>query len=457
MKYVIALLFILLSFKSPAYELAKNIDLSNVPGASVIKVSENKFVLLEYNFFRQPLISIGSAVLNSKCQVNKILCSKLLIGSKTNSLFLKLNTSNRPTVHTIRYELDGLSKEIQLQILPDDFPIYKVDGKSLLQDDLVFSLFPLKGEKSSWVSFLLVLDHNGNVLFTRKLQGIAADFKRHKISNETFYSYLDVEQSFERVTMVGQRILLNSNFEIIKKLPEKQDLHEFLLQDLNSYIYFTYGLSRSVVGTYYIDQKIEQVRDGKKVFSFGIDDLILQKYYASNVLKMMFQDQLAIHQYHLNSLQVVDDNRWLVSLGFDSVFMLNPKTKKIEWVFGGVNDQFGITNEMAMNLHHTPFFDSQDDTLTVFDNGFTTRRSRVLSFHLDFKNKKIKKFVPLHDQGFFTLMMGGVEKKSDIYSISFGSKDIGSYDFIEQKEATKTMGLSFTSPGYGIYRIYRSK
>ena len=110
---------------------------------------------------------------------------------------------------------------------------------------------------------------------------------------------------------------------------------------------------------------------------------------------------------------------------------------------------------MGTALHHTPVFDNEKQTLTAFDNAVLNKKSRVIEFSLDLKNKKIKKFDIIHDEGQFSAIMGSVEKHGDIYSIGFGSRDIGKYDFIEQTKNKRNMSISFSQKASATYRIYR--
>lgn len=432
---------------STAFDINADLELTSV-SAENIEYSKSKITIMQYNAQHPPVLHFKNK--NSDfCQINKIDCTK------DSKFTLPLN-GNQPTFFKISYGNISKKTELNIQILPDHFPRFEVDGKSSIEKSIVFSQSTFgKETKITTPSHLFVLDPKGNISFYKSLPFLAMDFKPHLVRNKKYYSYLQIEQIMPGVTVLGKRVILDENFNTIKTIPGPLDIHDFILIDLDWYIVLRYELDQNGAGIYFINQKIEEFKNGQKIFQWDLNDLAKNNYFVVNTLRNFFNKKLAIHQFHLNSVQLLPENKMLISLGYESAIAIDRKTKKIEWAIGGYNDQFGVTAEMGTALHHTPVFDNEKQTLTAFDNAVLNKKSRVIEFSLDLKNKKIKKFDIIHDEGQFSAIMGSVEKHGDIYSIGFGSRDIGKYDFIEQTKNKRNMSISFSQKASATYRIYR--
>jgi hypothetical protein len=445
--YLLTLLLFLTS-KALAIDISPQLELIS-PHPEHIQHIKNKYIVHEYQANHPPILYFKNNSNAIICMINKMDCTK-------NSRFILPINGNQPTLYRITFGNNQKIEEFSIQIFPDNFPKFKIEGQSALNKSIIFSQFSFnKNTTITTPSHLFILDPKGNILFYNSLPFLAFDFKPHLLKNKKYYSYLQAEQLSPKVTALGKRVILDENFNTVKTIPGPLDIHDFILIDLEWYICLRYELAQNTTGTFFINQRIEEYKNGKQIFQWDLNDLAKNNYFAINTTQHMFDKKLAIDQFHLNSIQLLPNNKMLISLGYDSGLVIDRKTKKIDWVIGGYNDQFGITEEMGTALHHTPFLDIEKQTLTAFDNSIIKKKSRVIEFTLDLKNKKIKKFDVIHDEGQFSAVMGSVEKHNNIYSIGFGSRDIGKFDFIEQTKDKRTMGISFSQKYSSTYRFYR--
>ncbi len=450
--YTILFFYFSVSTRLVADTIAIPFFVKNVDPSS-IQIQQDKIVILEYNSRIKPTIVFQKTFNGKDCFIN----SKIPCGPQS-SIPLELDETNIPKTFNLTYSLNSKIHKKTIQLLPDDFNTYKVVGKSVIKSSLIFSRI-LVNENGKMLdsSDLFVLNESGNILFYKRLPFVAADFRPHYLGTTQYFSYLKTTKSFLGVSLVGHRTLLNDNFQRIKTFPELLDLHEFLLLDINWYMSTKYELGLNSFGGYFLNQELIEMKNGKQIFNFGIKDLLSQNYFPSYTLISEFDGKMAAHPYHLNAFELLGNGEILLSLGYDSVLIIDKKTKKLKMAFSGPNDQFKLSTEQKIAYFHTPLYDSSTQTLTVFDNGLYDVPYRIIEYKLNRNTKKVEKFTLISTSKTISKSMGSVVKQGNIYSISPGARGNIGFDFIEQIGTKVSMTISFKKPNGYSYRIYRSK
>lgn len=456
MKFVSKLIFIFPLFAFANTNLAElNIDqgfkLINIDQKNV-EIKGNHIYLKMFQRNKPVVVEFTKDFNGVECTINQTLkCS--------NGFKINLSTVNfeKPD-YQISYKSKKSNKLYILHQLPIDFPKIKIIGQSTRLEDFIFSWSPKKINPSmqNEYSYLFVFSPSGDLKFFQRLPFTAVDFKSHFVNKKLYFSYLRSTATYPLVTIEGKRAIFDSQMNFIREFPELLDFHDFQLIDTNWYLGITYDISQNEFGKKYIQQKILEIKNGRKVFEWSIDDFMKANPFPNWKMKSQFRNQQVVHQYHLNHLQIIGD-QIIVSLGFETIISLNKKTKKILWVFGGGSDQFGLTDELSTSLHHTPIFNPQNSTLTLFDNGISKRSSRVLQYNLDIQNKKIIKFKQLNMPASFSAMMGSVTEENQNYTVGFGTRDFGDYDILEIANNKINMSFRFDTQVSATYKIYRTK
>lgn len=451
MKFVSKLIFLfpLFSFakiENQFVQIEQGIQLLNISQENV-KIKKNEIYLQSFHRNKPVVIEFTKDFSGADCSINE--STKCFAGLKINLSTIDLN---KPTK-----KISFKNKNILIHQIPENFPQLKITGQSQRPEDFVFSWSPKKidSNKEKEYSYLFVYSPKGQLKYFQFLPFIAVDFKSHFIGKKLFFSFLKSSAVYPLVTIEGKRILFDDQMNLIKEFPQLLDFHEFQLISKDWFLAIVYEINQNIFGTKYLQQKIIEFKNNKKIFEWSVDEFMKTNPFPNWKMISNFRNQSVVHQFHLNHLQVVGD-QLLVSLGFECVLLLDKKTKKIIWVFGGGSDQFGLTNELSTSLHHTPIFNSQNSTLTFFDNGIAKRSTRVTQYQLDIPNKKIIKFKQINTPAAFSAMMGSVTEFEQNYTVGYGTREFGEFDIIEVDNNKIVMTFRFDSPESSTYKIYRS-
>ncbi|MGE3609712.1 MAG: arylsulfotransferase family protein [Bacteriovoracaceae bacterium] len=430
--------------------LDKGVKLVNID-KSFIEVQGRDVFFYEYKLNQLPQIEFSTEFPGTDCRLGK----KIVCRSNAVVSFNEIEKNNSTLV--LSYKKGRESIEFKFHRLPKNFPAMLIKGKSHLNQDFVFSWVPQKvdPQEMSEFSYLFIFSPEGKLKYFRYLPFIAIDFRPHVLGKRIYFSYLKSSAYYPFVTIEGKRELFDERMVFIKEFPELLDFHDFHLFDKDWYMGMTYTISQNKLGRKYLQQSIVEIKNGKKVFEWTIDDYMKLNPFPDWKLYSLFRGQTVVQQFHLNHIQVLGEYL-LVSLGFESIVMLHKKTKKISWVLGGGSDQFGAVGELGTTLHHTPNLDLKTSVLTVFDNGMNKQLSRIIQYGLDLKNKKIKKFSLMNIPSVYASMMGSVNQQNNIYTIGFGTRDKGEVDILEVENNKPNISFYFKYPKSGIYQVYRA-
>lgn len=261
---------------------------------------------------------------------------------------------------------------------------------------------------------LYVFSNKGEIDFYRKdSQSFYLDFRPHVINRKIYYSALKVEDIYEEFTASENRQIFDENFNFIKEFPEELDMYDFILKDLDHYISTKYDLDLKSDGKCNVEQSIVEIENGKKVFEFNTSELLKAGYLYDYIESFNFKKHHCTLYFHLNGIQEIDgENKLLVSVRDNGIFVIDKKTKKIDWFWGGPSDEFPTAPEFLTGGHHQPQFDEKSSTITIFDNARVTKKSRIFDITLDLKNKTIEKFKPVYDDIGYAKIKGSVSKEN---------------------------------------------
>ena len=293
----------------------------------------------------------------------------------------------------------GLVGKYTLHCLAEDFPeiqVLRLDPEVNTDLMLVSPAINQNGERKNYIA---VLDNNGVPRFRRKIETIAADFKRH---SNGLYSY----SRFENTNQFGLRdyviVILDEDFTEIDQLKtvglNQTDSHDFAFTAEGSHLFISYnsttrdmsafGLSTDeIVG----DSIIQEVApDGQVLFQWNSwDHIDLVDCQASGFPR--FPSDYA----HLNSLDLTPDGDLIASFrGCGQVLKIDRPSGDVIWRLGGSMSDFLIVGEPFNEFcgQHTAQ-ELTGDRVLMFDNGSRClgpredifgQFSRVVEYRLDF-------------------------------------------------------------------------
>ncbi len=449
MKNFISLLLFILS--TGALALPEGISLT---GGETEEIG-NEIILKGYDVRHPPVIELAEKSRILSCTWKGIKCSgrkiSLIIGkapANENNSTLKLKWSFQDKTHTLNVRL------------PDSFPWMKQDGKSKLENPLIFSVSALTDLKFNHCH-LFVLSPAGEVNFYRSLDQQCHDFRPHSIGGKNFYSYAEVNETINYVGYVGPRVILDDQFHEIKKIAPQNDMHDFILLAPDHWIGFEFELARLSNGKPYLNKRLREWKEGKLILDWGASDIIsqFQTEAASNIIQTDYRGEVVAELYHMNSIQLLKDGSLFVGLGHDGAGLLDRKTKKLRWVLGGLHDSFRLSMPEQPLFNHTPVYHEDTGVIELFSNRswgvIGTSPARILKYKIDLSQKKLLDYKVLRVRDEFVYVMGSLQIVKGISSIGFGSKNIGHVDFLEMSEDRKENWKITFEKVRTIYRFYR--
>lgn len=427
------------------------VSISQVSAQFIAKDNENTFRLFEFNSKRKPRLTSKDTQI--KCRFN----------SEQPWIPLPMEipfpgTRKAPFEHKINCR-GSAQKAFLVRILfdlADGFDDLQIRGKSSLNQ----AILATPGGQ------LVKISPSGEMIFFRRSPtGNFNDFKPHKVHGRIFYSYLNNTITTPGVTSEGPRTILDENFSNIESTNFLTDIHEFEYLGSNHYLYSSYEAIDLPDGTCFLNQRAVERKNDKEIRSFSVRDFVEAGFRIQDESITVFHGRTCKTVSHLNAIQIISENSWLMSLGEGVVLMFNHVTRKPEWILGGFQDQFDIIKKVKMNYIHTPRWQPSDSRLIVYDNNYETKRSRILDFKLDIANRKVihLKEIPLGN--IYSVHSGGVEANfplapsSDlIYSVGTGMPEKEDWNFIEYNGKSQTLAIRFGKSKISTYsyRTYRS-
>lgn len=339
-----------------------------------------------------------------------------------------------------------------LNTLHKNFPKYTVLGKSPYPGDYYGDFISDNnnvGNKDSL--FIYKMNSKGEILYYKKHTSTISDFKKIKLKNKIRYSYFLQNENAYSYEGVGygptKLVIMDENYKIIDEVVSKEfgeipenfplESHDSLIIDDGHYIIATYfGKTVYNVGNTLVENNngsrvvasiLQEVKDGKVLWQW--DSTEHPELYNLSIEGNDFKNATSkwADYIHFNSVTIdPKDNNLICSFrNIDSILKIERKTGKILWILGGKGDQFGLTEEQKFSRQHYARV-IKDGSITLFDNGNSVEKSRVLEIKIDEKNKKILNYKDFYLNDYFSFACGSTDKlddKKDVFIIGWGMGD----------------------------------
>ena len=324
---------------------------------------------------------------------------------------------------------------------------YTIDKPDSSDNSLIL-LSPYK--LSRWIDGqLLIIDKTGRIHYQKNFKGAPFCFRQWNINGHTRYTFLIDDSHVFHIPKIslaaGYAVVLDDKLNIIKEirlLPYADlttanhhglDLHDLILLSDDHYIIGTVVQKQvnnvparlNPAKELVVDVPIiQEVNQGRVVWQW--DASRFPELYEASILDNNFSDTASKLDYlHINSftLDPKDSNLVCSFRHTNQIIKISRKSGEILWKLGGTNSDFPLSTEQVFLGQHSVTFADDNQTLLIFDNGDSTKRkqTRILEMQLDEKNKHINNCEIFNIPEPFSLYMGSVAKKGDIYFIAGGT------------------------------------
>jgi len=342
-----------------------------------------------------------------------------------------------------------------------EFPSYSVDGQSEYEGDYYMSTYSFDYNTNH---FIFKLDEAGKIKYYKKTNKVAFDFRKETTENgDTRYMYLEaVDDNFEGLTSLlpSDLVIMDENYNEIERINyllengESIPLenHAYLYLGENHYILTAYKavakettIESETKKVYVMDSYIQEIKDGKIIWEFNTTKYPeLYKYSSLDDLdyEKPYQDYV-----HINSMEIdkTDGNLLCSYRNIDAVIKIDRKSGELIWILGGKGDEFGLTDKQKFSKQHSAI-SIGNNTIMVYDNGNSNKKSRVLKIKIDEKNKTIEEYTE-YDTGIYAYMMGSVRvlnEEKETYLICYGGGIYSKYSVEEIDYQNNEVKFGFT-------------
>ncbi len=332
---------------------------------------------------------------------NKSSSSNILLGSVDFDQSLKVG--------------NNFSRNIQSDIdthllIPSDFPKVYISNKNTKDGNYFLGI----NQNSS--NYLSILDYNGIPLFYKRNLPRVYDFKIQPSGLITYFDasknkFYGMDSLYQVVDSFYCRNGYWTNYHDLQVLP---DGHSFVVSLDPQKIQMDTVKPGIYTNATVIGNVIQEVNE---------DNVVVWQWRTWDHYKITDADSSVVDFYqnvleytHINSIDVVDKDRIIFSVkDFNEITEVDRNTGKINWRFGGYNNQFkysgGYTN---FQLQHDARL-TNGNNLTIFDNHNTEpdQNSRALIFSIDEQNKtaNLIKIIP-HKPDVASRNMGNIQATS---------------------------------------------
>ncbi len=335
---------------------------------------------------------------------------------------------------------------------------------------------------------LIMLDGKGNIVWSKHeeqpREGARTgwwDFKKHVFGEKVFYSYHDQPGTYDDYGLVGygpgERVILDEGFNEVKRLTYEKsavtekgapiDGHDFLMLGPEHYILSGY-VKKTVYnvpgypgGSSVVCSYLQEVKNGRVVWEFDstdypelysltdADGLEAAKDYANAISD-------APDYIHFNSMRVNGRGDLICSFrNINSVVCLDRTRAKdqIRWILSGAGDQFGLSEIQKSSCQHYAVLDGE--YITVFDNGNRNRSTRIASYRIDEKTKKLLSFRSYAVGGKYSWACGAAQRLyGETYAIGWGYTNIDAdcMSVVDFSTGETLMNVSLDDPADVTYR-----
>lgn len=334
----------------------------------------------------------------------------------------------------IKSKKNNDSRQIIIPTVPESFPKLEISGQNIPN---------LKGDYYGNIerpgdSYIYKLSPDGKLKYYYHNQaktGSVANFKKYHIDDKTYYTFFRPVEGYQTMNsqglVYGEIVVMDANYHIVKEVTlQKTDLvqqgafsenHDYIMLAPDYYVLLAEVLvphkdedgNIKELRTPYI----QEIKEGKVVFEWLASD-------HPSLLKSSVESQGENKDdyMHTNSITIdPKDNNFIISnRNLDSVIKINHKTGKIMWTLGGKNDDFNLDNDQQFKRQHYAYLDLKGNLL-LFNNNNPEKKTNIMQFDLDEKDKKVKDFNKYEFGDKFSAFCGDVQQITpDLFFIGWG-------------------------------------
>lgn len=282
-----------------------------------------------------------------------------------------------------------LEKDIEIKVLNNanqttNYFIHCIDDKFIdiniaksndqYIDDGFFLISPRYNNENGIISHLIIFDSNEVPRFRKRINGAVTDFKIHKLSDTTLYSYAERTAKNSYGHWDYKIVLLNEFFQPIRELQtiglNHTDNHDFLVTEDNTFILLSYnsiyrdftpyGLTSNELTRDSVVQEIDL--DGNLLLEWNSWDAV----DINNCKQHRWPDDYA----HINSVSISSDNNLVLSLrGCSQILKIDRKTGETIWKLNGSDANFQIIGDPYKEFCGQHTASEIENYLYIFDNG----------------------------------------------------------------------------------------
>ena len=378
----------------------------------------------------------------------------------------------------VSYLFGKINKTYFINTLPEDFPKYKVSGESRYEGDYYFTTY--NNIKPPY--YLIKLDEKGNILYYKKTDEIAFDFKKQYIEGKTRYTYLQtLKKSNLKATNKSycptELIIMNENYEVIDKVrfinkdgtTQPLENHGSMVLGENHYILATFkeeivdnipeSAQSKIKNNKITNNIIEEVKDGKILWQFQTKDYPELYEYYNDVASQLTVCKDYAH-YNSASVDMNDGNLLCSYRHLNAILKINRQTGDLMWVLGGKGDQFGLKEEQQFAKQHA-VTSLEDGSILIFNNDTYKKDSTIIKIKLDEENKKVLdyKSYNIEENSIFMGSAQLLKDNPDVCLICYGGVMFNKHNLLEEVNL-KTKETYFTfdfSESKYMFRAYKIK
>ncbi len=366
------------------------------------------------------------------------------------SVFLDVDAITRDQAIEIEIEDTGAEERsiYMVNLMPSTFGDFTTEGESATDGDYYLATY------DEDVSYIFKLDSQGNLIFYKKTDNNALDFrKQYNSDGEVRYTYLlYLRDSFCGISGInpGCVVVMDESYEVIDEIyyqtPDGDermiDPHGFIYLDDGHYLLTSYvdavledvpeDLGAVDNSVYVAVLYVEEVQDGEVLWEFCSSDY--PKFLYSTTLVDWDESTSECYDYmHFNSMYIDNDENLLISCrNCNSILKISREDGTLVWILGSSNDEFGLTDDQLFSKQHSIIV-TADGSYMIFNNANDqkvagdTDVSSIIRLKVDEETMTVTEYLK-YDTEFYSNYMGSIREldaENAIYLYAVGGNWTG--------------------------------